>query len=66
MVSRNQTAFFRFCFVVAEKESGDLTTEFPCDEIDNFCPASIVSDESKRGYNIDSILSMVITTCAVT
>ena len=41
LVSRSQTAFFRFLFVVAEKGSGDLTIEFACDEIPSFWGALI-------------------------
>ena len=38
-------------FVVAEKRPGDLTIEFPCDEIDRFCRALIAGDKPKRGAN---------------
>ena len=51
MVSRSQTAFFHFSFVVAEKGSGDLTIEFACDEIPSFWGALIPGDELKRGAN---------------
>ena len=43
--------FFLFFFVVAEKGSGNLTIEFPWDEINRFCRALIASDEPKRGAN---------------
>ena len=47
--SRIARPLFPFYFVVVEKGSGDLTIEFPCDEIDRFCRALIAGDELKRG-----------------
>ena len=49
VVSRSQTAFFRFSLWWRKKGSGDLTIEFACDEIDRFCRALIAGDEPKRG-----------------
>ena len=49
LVSRSQTAFFRFSLWWRKKGSGDLTIEFACDEIDRFCRALIAGDEPKRG-----------------
>ena len=37
--------------MVAEKGSGDLTTEFACDKIPRFYEASIAGDELERGAN---------------
>ena len=37
LVSHSQTAFFCFSLWWQKKGSGDLTIEFPCDEIDRFC-----------------------------
>ena len=34
--------------MVAEKWSGDLTIEFPCDKINRFCQVLIAGDESKE------------------
>ena len=55
VVSRSQTAFFRFSLWWRKKGSGNLTIEFACDEIDRFCRALITGDEPKE----------VLTTCAV-
>ena len=51
VVSRSQTAFFRFSLWWQKKGSGDLAIEFVCDEIDRFCRALIAGDEPKRGAN---------------
>ena len=51
LVSRSQTAFFRFSLWWRKKGSGDLAIEFACDEIDRFCRALIAGDEPKRGAN---------------
>ena len=51
LVSRSQTAFFRFSLWWRKKGSGDLAIEFACYEIDRFCRALIAGDEPKRGAN---------------
>ena len=51
LVSRSQTAFFRFSLWWRKKGSGDLTIEFACDKIPSFWGALIADDEPKRGAN---------------
>ena len=51
IVSRSQTAFFRFSLWWQKKGSGDLTIEFACDKIPSFWGALIAGDEPKRGAN---------------
>jgi len=49
LVSRGQTAFFRFTLWWRKKGSGDFTIGFACDEIPRFWGALIAGDEPKRG-----------------
>ena len=51
LVSRSQTAFFRFSLWWRKKGSRDLTIEFACDKIPSFWGAFIAGDEPKRGAN---------------
>ena len=51
LVSRSQTAFFRFSLWWRKKGLGDLTIEFACDEIPSFWGALIAGDEPKRAAN---------------
>ena len=51
VVSRSQTAFFRFSLWWRKKGSEDLTIEFACDKIPSFWGALIAGDEPKRGAN---------------
>ena len=51
LVSRSQTAFFRFSLWWRKKGSGDLTIGFACDKIPSFWGALIAGDEPKRGAN---------------
>ena len=54
LVSRSQTAFFRFSLWWRKKGSGDLAIEFAFNEIDRFCRALIAGDDRTK----------VLTTCA--
>jgi len=49
LVSRGQTAFFRFSLWWRKKGSGDLTIGFAGDKIVRFWRALIADDKSKRG-----------------